>query len=97
VRVGFGCKQALTTELIPDGDGARALCVRQQCGIASSELIVAIDAKAVPCFQTILQQKGEFGDGELESGLVALAGRTLRCHPERARGNHSSAYGNMMK
>jgi hypothetical protein len=38
-------------------------CVRQQCGIASSELIMAIDADAIPCFQTILQQKGEFEDG----------------------------------
>jgi hypothetical protein len=55
--------------------------VRHECGIQSTERIVALGADGISAFQTILAQRGEFDDAELQAGLVTLIERSLAEHP----------------
>lgn len=55
--------------------------VRRQCGIESTNRIVAIGADTLPAFQPILAQQGALDDAALRDGLVRLACGTMRAHP----------------
>jgi Asp/Glu/hydantoin racemase len=55
--------------------------VREQCGIAQTDRIVAIGADALPAFRPIAEQAGVLDDLGLRDSLVELVRASLRDHP----------------
>jgi hypothetical protein len=55
--------------------------VCDNCGITSTERIVAVGMSRTPAFEPILAQRGALDDEGLRSAVVNLARSTLRAHP----------------